>query len=129
MRPFWLESTKRVAMSPYQVLTVLVVMILVFAIDIKLFKGAKSVGRIRWGDVSARSQYTLIFLAVSFTWLMALMGFVRSSLRQHWHVYEVLEDTSLNAFTPAIGYATIVVSVEAILFDALASTFLDATGR
>jgi cytochrome d ubiquinol oxidase subunit I len=112
----WLESTKRVAMSPYQVLTVLVVMVLVFAIDIKLFKGAKSVGRIRWGEVSARSQYTLIFLAVSFTWLMALMGFVRSSLRQHWHVYEVLEDTSLTAFTPAIGYATVVVSVCVLLF-------------
>ncbi len=115
----WLESTKRVAMSPYQVLTVLVVMVLVYAIDMRLFKGAKSVGRIRWGDVSPRSQYTLIFLAVSFTWLMALMGFVRSSLRQHWHVYEVLEDTSVNAFTPAIGYATIVVSVCVLLFFAL----------
>jgi len=115
----WLESTKRVAMSPYQVLTVLVVMVLVMVIDVKLFKGAKEVGRIRWGDVSSRSQYTLIFLAVSFTWLMALMGFVRSALRQHWHVYEVLEDTSLTAFTPAIGYATIVVSVCVLLFFAL----------
>jgi len=115
----WLESTKRVAMSPYQVLAVLVVMVLVMIIDVKLFKGAKEVGRIRWGEVSSRSQYTLIFLAVSFTWLMALMGFVRSSLRQHWHVYEVLEDTSVTAFTPAIGYATIVVSVCVILFFAL----------
>jgi cytochrome d ubiquinol oxidase subunit I len=115
----WLESTKRVAMSPYQVLTVLVVMVLVMTIDVKLFKGAKEVGRIRWGEVSRRSQYTLIFLAVSFTWLMALMGFVRSSLRQHWHVYEVLEDTSLTAYTPAIGYATIVVSVCVLLFFAL----------
>jgi len=115
----WLESTKRVAMSPYQVLTVLVVMVLVMIIDVKLFKGAKEVGRIRWGEVSPRSQYTLIFLAVSFTWLMALMGFVRSSLRQHWHVYEVLEDTSLTAYTPAIGYATVVVSVCVLLFFAL----------
>jgi hypothetical protein len=115
----WLESTKRVAMSPYQVLTVLVVMVLVMTIDVKLFKGAKEVGRIRWGEVSRRSQYTLIFLAVSFTWLMALMGFVRSSLRQHWHVYEILEDTSLTAYTPAIGYATIVVSVCVLLFFAL----------
>ena len=115
----WLESTKRVAMSPYQVLAVLVVMVLVMIIDVKLFKGAKEVGRIRWGEVSPRSQYTLIFLAVSFTWLMALMGFVRSSLRQHWHVYEILEDTSLTAYTPAIGYATIVVSVCVLLFFAL----------
>jgi cytochrome d ubiquinol oxidase subunit I len=115
----WLESTKRVAMSPYQVLSVIVVMVLVMIIDVKLFKGAKEVGRIRWGEVSRRSQYTLIFLAVSFTWLMALMGFVRSSLRQHWHVYEILEDTSVTAYTPAIGYATVVVSVCVILFFAL----------
>jgi cytochrome d ubiquinol oxidase subunit I len=115
----WLESTKRVAMSPYQVLAVLVVIVAVFTIDVMLFKNAKKVGRIRWGEVSARSQYTLIFLAVSFTWLMALMGFVRSSLRQHWHVYEVLEDTSVTAFTPAVGYATVVVSVCVMLFFAL----------
>jgi cytochrome d ubiquinol oxidase subunit I len=91
----------------------------VMIIDVKLFKNAKEVGRIRWGEVSRRSQYTLIFLAVSFTWLMALMGFVRSSLRQHWHVYEILEDTSVTAYTPAIGYATVVVSVCVILFFAL----------
>jgi cytochrome bd-type quinol oxidase subunit 1 len=115
----WLESTKRVAMSPYQVLMVLVVIVVVFGIDIFLFKNAKKVGRIRWGEVSKRSQYTLIFLAVSFTWLMALMGFVRSSLRQHWHVYEVLEDTSVTALTPAVGYATVVVSVCVMLFFAL----------
>ena len=59
----WLESTKRVAMSPYQVLSVIVVMVLVMMIDVRLFKGAKEVGRIRWGEVSRRSQYTLIFLA------------------------------------------------------------------
>ena len=35
------------------------------------------------------SQYVLIFIAVTFTWLMGLMGYVRSGLRQHWHVYGV----------------------------------------
>jgi cytochrome d ubiquinol oxidase subunit I len=115
----WLDSTKRIAMSPWQVVAVLVCMALVIAIDIPLFKNAKQVGRIRWGQVSRRSQYTLIFLAVSFTWLMALMGFVRSSLRQHWHVYEIMEDTSPWAYTPAIGYATIVVTVVVMLFFAL----------
>ncbi len=115
----WLESTKRVAMSPWQVVAVLTAIFVVMAIDIKLFKGAREVGRIRWGQVSKRSQYTLIFLAVSFTWLMGLMGFVRSSLRQHWHVYEILEDTSPWAYTPAIGYATIVVTLVVMIFFAL----------
>ena len=39
------------------------------------------------------SQYVLIFIAVTFTWLMGLMGYVRSGLRQHWHVYGVMRDT------------------------------------
>ena len=115
----WLESTKRVAMSPYQVVAVLVCMAIVMPIDIAMLRGAKEVGAIRWGQVSRRSQYTLLFLAVSFTWLMALMGYVRSSLRQHWHVYEVMKDTSPEAYTPSIGYATIVVTVVVVLFFAL----------
>ena len=116
---WWLESTKRVAMSPYQVIAVLACMAVVMPLDIALLRNAKEIGKIRWGEVSRRSQYTLFFLAVSFTWLMALMGFVRSSLRQDWHVYEVLRDTSPQAYTPSIGYATIIVTVVVLLFFAL----------
>jgi len=65
------------------------------------------------------SQYVLIFIAVTFTWLMGLMGYVRSGLRQHWHVYGVIRDTSVDAFTPTLGFATQVVSVTVLLFFAL----------
>ena len=58
----------------------------------------------------------LIFIAVTFTWLMGLMGYVRSGLRQHWHVYGVVRDTSADAFTPTLGFATSVVSVTVLLF-------------
>jgi cytochrome bd-type quinol oxidase subunit 1 len=58
----------------------------------------------------------LIFLAVTFTWLMGLMGYVRSGLRQHWHVYGVIRDTSPDAFTPTLGFATRVVSVTVLCF-------------
>ena len=117
----WLESAKRVAMSPYQVIAVLACMAVVIPIDIALFRNCDHIGEIRWGEIPRRSQYTLFFLAVSFTWLMALMGFVRSSLRQHWHVYEVLQDKSEFAFTPNLGYATIVVTVVVVLFFLLVS--------
>jgi cytochrome bd-type quinol oxidase subunit 1 len=112
----WMESTRRVAMSPYQVIAVLACMVVVMPIDVALLRGAREIGPIRWGQVSRRSQYTLFFLAASFTWLMSLMGFVRSSLRQHWHVYEVLKDESPWAYTPTIGYATVVVSAVVVLF-------------
>jgi hypothetical protein len=61
----------------------------------------------------------LIFIAVTFTWLMGLMGYVRSGLRQHWHVYGVVRDTSPDAFTPTLGFATQVVSVTVLIFFAL----------
>ena len=48
----------------------------------------------------------LIFIAVTFTWLMGLMGYVRSGLKQHWHVYGVIRDNSPDAFTPTLGFAT-----------------------
>jgi cytochrome bd ubiquinol oxidase subunit I len=62
------------------------------------------------------SQYVLIFIAVTFTWLMGLMGYVRSGLRQHWHVYGVIRDQSVDAFTPTLGFATKVVSATVLLF-------------
>jgi hypothetical protein len=58
----------------------------------------------------------LIFIAVTFTWLMGLMGYVRSGLRQHWHVYGVIRDQSVDAFTPTLGFATKVVSVTVLAF-------------
>ena len=81
------------------------------AIDIPMFKGARSTGTIRWGTIAPRSQYVLILLAVTFTWLMGLMGFARSGIRQHWHVYGVLRDTSVDAVTPALGYAANVITL------------------
>jgi cytochrome d ubiquinol oxidase subunit I len=47
---------------------------------------------------------------------MGLMGYVRSGLRQHWHVYGAVRDTSVDAFTPTLGFATQVVSVTVIGF-------------
>ena len=58
-----------------------------------------------------RSQYALFVLVVTFTWLMGLMGFARSGIRQHWHVWEVMRDTSQWAATPALGYAAQLISV------------------
>jgi cytochrome bd-type quinol oxidase subunit 1 len=81
-----------------------------------MFKGARSTGMIRWGTIAPRSQYVLILLAVTFTWLMGLMGFARSGIRQHWHIYGVMQDRSTDAVTPALGYASNVITGTTILF-------------
>jgi hypothetical protein len=116
---YFVESIVRIGFSVYQVLAVLGAIVLVMTIDIPMFRGARSTGAIRWGTIAPRSQYVLILLAVTFTWLMGLMGFARSGIRQHWHVYGVVRDTSLEAFTPALGYAANVITVVTAVFLAL----------
>jgi cytochrome bd-type quinol oxidase subunit 1 len=116
---YFVEATVRIRLSVPQVLSVLFAMVSITVIDIFLFRGAQRTGEVRWGRIPRISQYVLIFIAVTFTWLMGLMGYVRSGLRQHWHVYGVIRDRSPDAFTPTLGFATKVVSVTVILFFAL----------
>jgi hypothetical protein len=113
---YFVESLVRIGFSVYQVLAVLGAIFVVMAIDIPMFKGARSTGAIRWGTIAPRSQYVLILLAVTFTWLMGLMGFARSGIRQHWHVYGVMRDNSVDAVTPAIGYAANMITIVTIAF-------------
>jgi cytochrome bd-type quinol oxidase subunit 1 len=112
---YFVEASVRIGLSVPQVTSVLFAMVAITAIDVFLFRGAKTEG-VRWGRIPAISQYVLIFIAVTFTWLMGLMGYVRSGLRQHWHVYGVIRDNSADAFTPTLGFATNVVSVTVLLF-------------
>ena len=116
---YFVESIVRIGFSVYQVLAVIGAIVVVMAIDVPMFKGARSTGEIRWGTIAPRSQYVLILLAVTFTWLMGLMGFARSGIRQHWHVYGVLRDTSAEAVTPALGYAANMITVVTLVFFAL----------
>ncbi|PYN24926.1 MAG: hypothetical protein DMD76_13700 [Candidatus Rokuibacteriota bacterium] len=113
---YFVESIVRIGFSVYQVVAVLGAIVLVMAIDIPMFKGARTTGQIRWGTIAPHSQYVLILLAVTFTWLMGLMGFARSGIRQHWHVYGVMRDTSVDAATPALGYAANVITLVTLAF-------------
>jgi cytochrome bd-type quinol oxidase subunit 1 len=47
---------------------------------------------------------------------MGLMGFARSGIRQHWHIYGVMQDRSPDALTPALGYAANVITLTTVLF-------------
>ena len=113
---YFVEAIVRIGFSVYQVLAVLVCIIGVTTIDVLMLRGAESRGEIRWGQMPDRSQYALFVLAVTFTWLMGLMGFARSGIRQHWHVWEVMQDTSPYAATPALGYAANMISTCVAIF-------------
>ncbi|HEX9895776.1 MAG TPA: cytochrome ubiquinol oxidase subunit I [Gemmatimonadales bacterium] len=116
---YFVEAIVRIGFSVYQVVAVLACIVGVTVIDVLLVRGAESRGEIRWGQMPDRSQYALFVLAVTFTWLMGLMGFARSGIRQHWHVWEVMRDTSPSAATPALGYAANMISTCVVIFLAL----------
>jgi cytochrome d ubiquinol oxidase subunit I len=113
---YFVEASVRIGLSVPQVSSVLFAMVAITAIDVFLFRRPRNTGETRWGRMPVISQYVLIFIAVTFTWLMGLMGYVRSGLRQHWHVYGVIRDTSPDAFTPTLGFATQVVSATVLIF-------------
>jgi hypothetical protein len=102
-----------------QWLTLLSCLLTVGAIDVFLFRKAEIIGGLRWGKVGPGSQYVLIFLAVNAVMTMGIMGFIRSGLRQNWHVYGVLQDTSASAFTPSDFYAGGVIASIVIVFFAM----------
>ena len=113
---YYVPAVQRIGFSVYQVLAVLITIVVVVAIDVAMGRGAQSRGAIRWGQMPPRSQYALFVLAVTFTWLMGLMGFARSGIRQHWHIWEVMRDTSEWAATPALGYAAQVITACVLIF-------------
>jgi hypothetical protein len=102
--------------SVVQVLLTMSALVYVMTIDVVYFRGAKTVGGIEWGKMPARSQYVLLTLCVTMVLLMGLMGYIRSGLRENWHVIFVLRDTSATAFTPTMTYMAQVVSVIVFLF-------------
>jgi cytochrome bd ubiquinol oxidase subunit I len=113
---YFVSAIVRIGFSVYQVTAVLLAIVAVIGIDLVMLRGARSRGAIRWGRMPERSQYALFVIVVTFTWLMGLMGFARSGIRQHWHVFEVHRDTSPWAVTPALGEAAQVITACVLIF-------------
>jgi hypothetical protein len=99
-----------------QFLQLISCIILVSAIDLFLFKGAKEIGKLQWGKMSVRSQYALLLLTFVITLNMGLMGFIRSGLRGDWHVFGVMRDTSPWSFTPTNFTMTQMVGLAVLVF-------------
>ena len=99
-----------------QFLQLISCLILVTAIDVYLFRGAREVGRLQWGKMTVRSQYALLLLTFIITMNMGLMGFIRSGLRGDWHIFGVMRDTSDWSYTPSNFTMTEMVSLAVLVF-------------
>ena len=108
-------------LSPIQFGLFFIALIALYVLDNYMYKGARIIGEPRWGKMPERSQYALIAITVTFTWLMGMLGYMRAGARQYWHVYGIMKNTSPDAYLPTHGYASVVVTIVTLVFLALVS--------
>jgi hypothetical protein len=97
---FYLPAKIRVGLSAPQAFTTFTVIVTGVVINRLMLRGAVVHGPIQWGKIPLRGMVGLFGLAASFSWVMGLMGYIRSSGRLSWHVSELMADVSPWAFTP-----------------------------
>ena len=113
---FYLPAKVRVGLSAPQAFTTFTVIVLGVIINRLMLRRAVVHGPIQWGKIPLRGMVGLFGLAASFSWVMGLMGYIRSSGRLSWHVSELMADVSPWAFTPDLQYATKMVTLNMVVF-------------
>jgi cytochrome d ubiquinol oxidase subunit I len=108
-------------LSPIQFGLFFLSLVALYVLDNYMYKGARIIGEPQWGKMPERSQYALIAITVTFTWLMGMLGYMRAGARQYWHVYGIMKNTSPDAYLPTHGYASIVITIVTLLFFVLVS--------
>ncbi len=113
---FYLPAKLRVGLSSPQAVTTLTVLVVGLVINRMMLKGALVHGPVQWGKMSVRGMVGLFGLAAAFSWVMGLMGYIRSSGRLAWHVSELMADVSPWAFTPDLAFAAKMVTLNMVVF-------------
>ncbi|RMH38300.1 MAG: hypothetical protein D6690_00470 [Nitrospirae bacterium] len=113
---FYIPANVRVGLSVPQGLTTATVVIGSLMINRLMLRGAEVRGPIHWGRISMRGMIALFGVAATFSWVMGLMGYIRSAGRLEWHVNELLPDLSPWAFTPSLEFAAKMVTFNMIVF-------------
>lgn len=113
---FYIPANTRVGLSVPQGATTATVLLVGLLLNRALMKGAETRGPIAWGKISVRGMIALFGVAACFTWVMGLMGYIRSAGRLGWHVNELMADTSPWAYTPSLIFAAKMVTVNMIVF-------------
>jgi len=113
---FYLPAKLRVGLSTPQAFTTLTVIVVSLLVNRLMLRGAIVHGPIQWGKISVRGMIGLFGLAAAFSWVMGLMGYIRSSGRLTWHVNELMADVSPWAFTPHLEFAAKMVTLNMVVF-------------
>lgn len=113
---FYLPAKVRVGLSVPQAFTTLTVIVAGVLINRAMLKGAIVHGPVQWGKMPVRGMVGLFGMAAAFSWVMGLMGYIRSSGRLSWHVSELMADVSPWAFTPDLQFVAKMVTLNMVVF-------------
>ncbi len=113
---FYLPAHVRVGLSLPQGVTTAGVLLGGLGINHWMLKGSERRGPVQWGAISVRGMVTLFGVAATFSWVMGLMGYIRSAGRLGWHVHAVMADLSPWSFTPQLTFAAKMVTVNMVCF-------------
>jgi cytochrome d ubiquinol oxidase subunit I len=113
---YYLPAKIRVGLSAPQAFTTFTVITVSLIINRIMLTRAVVHGPVQWGKIPFRGMVVLFGLSAAFTWVMGLMGFIRSSGRLSWHVSELMADVSPWAFTPDLAFAAKMVTLNMVVF-------------
>lgn len=113
---FYIPANVRVGLSVPQGATTATVLLGGLLLNRAMLKGSHLKGPVQWGNISIRGMVVLFGVAATFTWVMGLMGYIRSAGRLGWHVNELMPDLSPWAFTPTLSFAAKMVTINMVLF-------------
>ena len=102
-------------------LSAILTLVFVTVVNFVLYNRTIKQGTILWGKIDFVSQFVLIFLAFTSTWIMGLMGAVRSLLKKYFHTYSLVSDLSAESFTPTLSYSAGWITAIAVFFIAIVS--------
>jgi hypothetical protein len=96
-------------------LAVTAIVIMTF-ITYLIYRRAQRTGRIIWGEIDVRAQYTLIFLPAVAVYTMGLMGAIRELARGGDFVFRVVADPSPYWYVPTLAYTSVVTGFVTLAF-------------
>jgi len=100
-------------------LSAILTLVFVTIVNFVLYNRAIRQGTILWGKIDFAAQFVLIFLAFTSTWIMGLMGAVRSLLKKYFHTYSLVSDLSAESFTPTLSYSAGWITAITVFFIAV----------
>jgi len=113
---FMVPAHIRVGFALPQFIIAISTLLIGYGINLLMLRGASTISPIQWGKLPLSGSVALIALAFFITTTMALMGYIRSSVRLNWHIMEIMEDVTPWAKTHPFFYGLGMVLFNVFLF-------------